>query len=83
MCPVWRPASGISNKRMSAEWKTVTRAINAVGSENRIMAEIKNKWSDVKLEIKKHTSVWMSQSQAHRDNGIFPCQSCKVVQHSD
>ena len=43
-------SSRISNKRKSAEWKTATKAVNAVGLENRTMADIKKKWSEIKLE---------------------------------
>ena len=43
--------------RKLAEWKTVARAVNAVGSENRTMAESKKKWSDVKFKSKKRVKA--------------------------
>ena len=53
-----RLGQGIGNKRKSAKWKPVTRSVNGVGSENRTIEEIKRKWSDVRLEIKKRENPW-------------------------
>lgn len=43
---------GISNKRKRSEWESVCEAINAVGSDKCIQAEVKKKWSDIKVDVK-------------------------------
>ena len=46
-------SAGISNKCKIVEWQHVTAAVNAVSSVPPIMAEIKKKWSDLKVVAKK------------------------------
>lgn len=46
-------SSGITNKKKCVEWQHVTAAVNAVGSTNRTVPEIKKKWSDLKVGAKK------------------------------
>ena len=50
-------SSGVSNKRKRTEWECVCVAVNAVGSEKRTHAELKKKWSDVKMEVKRRTAA--------------------------
>ncbi|MDG2555484.1 SANT/Myb-like DNA-binding domain-containing protein [Vibrio parahaemolyticus] len=45
-------SSGITNKRKATEWHAVATAVSAAGTE-RSVAEIKKKWSDLKVEAKK------------------------------
>lgn len=44
---------GVTNKRKNIDWDKVTSGVNAVGSEQRTISEIKKKWFDVKLNAKK------------------------------
>ncbi len=46
-------AGGITNKRKNAAWEKVTDAVNSVGSEERTVPEIKQKWFDNKVLAKK------------------------------
>ncbi len=50
-------SSGISNKRKRSEWESVCEAVNAVGSEKRTQAEVKKKWSDIKVDIKRRMAA--------------------------
>jgi len=45
-------SSGISNKRKRSGWESVCEAVNAVGSEKRTQAEVKKKWSNIKVNVK-------------------------------
>ncbi|KAK0141104.1 Myb-related transcription factor, partner of profilin [Merluccius polli] len=45
--------AGVTNKRKNATWEKVTTAVNAVGSEERSLSEIKKKWFDIKIRAKK------------------------------
>ena len=42
----------ISSKRKRSGGESVSEAFNAVGSEKRTQAEVKKKWSDIKVEVK-------------------------------
>ena len=44
-------ASDISNKNKRSEWESVCEAVNAVGSEMHTQAEVKKRWSDIKVEV--------------------------------
>ena len=46
-------AEGIANAKKAAEWQHVADAVNNVASEGRTVADIKKKWSDIKVEAKK------------------------------
>ncbi|XP_016341425.1 nuclear apoptosis-inducing factor 1-like isoform X2 [Sinocyclocheilus anshuiensis] len=50
-------SSGINNKRKKNEWDSLADAVNAVGSENRTVNELKKKWSDIKVEVKRRTAA--------------------------
>ncbi|XP_063072725.1 nuclear apoptosis-inducing factor 1-like [Engraulis encrasicolus] len=50
-------SSGVTNSKKAYEWQHVTDAVNAVASQGRTMAEIKKKWSDMKVEAKKSISA--------------------------
>ena len=50
-------SSGISSKRKRSGWENVCQAVNAVGSENRTQAEIKKKWSDIKVDVKQRLAA--------------------------
>ncbi len=49
--------SGISNKRKRSEWESVCEAVNAVGSEKHTQAEVKKKWSDIKVDVKRRMAA--------------------------
>ncbi|XP_059386113.1 nuclear apoptosis-inducing factor 1-like [Carassius carassius] len=48
---------GITNAKKALELQTVADAVNAVASQPRTVAEIKKKWSDIKVEAKKRLSA--------------------------
>ena len=50
-------SSGISNKRKRSGWDSVCEAVNAVGSEKRTQAEVKKKWSDFKVDVKRRLAA--------------------------
>ena len=50
-------STGISSKRKRSEWDSVCEAVNAVGSEERTQPEIKKKWSDVKVDVKRRMAA--------------------------
>ncbi|XP_034150731.1 nuclear apoptosis-inducing factor 1-like [Esox lucius] len=39
------------------EWPSLSDAVNAVGSESRTVNELKKKWSDIKVEVKRRTAA--------------------------
>ena len=47
----------ISNKRKRSGWERVSEAFNAVGSEKRTQAEVKKKWSDIKVDVKRRLAA--------------------------
>jgi len=50
-------SSGISSKRKRSGWESVCKAVNAVGSENRTEVEVKKKWSDIKVDVKRRLAA--------------------------
>ncbi|XP_052464014.1 nuclear apoptosis-inducing factor 1-like [Carassius gibelio] len=50
-------SSGINNKRKKYEWESLAEAVNAVGSESRTVNELKKKWSDIKVDVKRRTAA--------------------------
>lgn len=46
-------SSGVTNKRKCCQWQQVVTAVNSVSGTERTMAEVKKKWSDLKVEAKK------------------------------
>nr|XP_008279744.1 PREDICTED: nuclear apoptosis-inducing factor 1-like [Stegastes partitus] len=51
-----------------SEWESVCEAVNAVGSEQRTLTEVKKKWSDIKVDVKTRTIV-QRQSVAKTGGG--------------
>ncbi|XP_035813267.1 t-SNARE domain-containing protein 1-like [Amphiprion ocellaris] len=49
-------SSGITNKRKGTEWQHVVTSVNSVSSTERTVAEVKKKWSDLKVEAKKRVT---------------------------
>ena len=47
----------ISSKRKRNGWESVSEAFNAVGSEKRTQAEVKKKWSDIKVDVKQRLAA--------------------------
>ena len=45
-------SSDISNKRKRSGWERLCEAVNAVGLEKSTQAEVKKKWSDIKVNVK-------------------------------
>ncbi|XP_067245457.1 nuclear apoptosis-inducing factor 1-like [Chanodichthys erythropterus] len=50
-------SSGINNKRKKYEWESLADAVNAVGSESRTVNDLKKKWSDIKVDVKRRTAA--------------------------
>ena len=50
-------SSGISSKCKRSGWESVCEAVNAVVSEKRTQAEVKQKWSDMKQRLAAHIVV--------------------------
>ncbi|XP_017288266.1 nuclear apoptosis-inducing factor 1-like [Kryptolebias marmoratus] len=50
-------SSGVTAKCKRSEWDSVCEAVNAVGSEQRTPAELKKKWSDIKVDVKRRTAA--------------------------
>ncbi|XP_061582062.1 myb-related transcription factor, partner of profilin-like [Cololabis saira] len=50
-------SSGINTKRKKGEWDLLAASVNAVGSEHRSTQEIKKKWSDIKVEVKRRAAA--------------------------
>ena len=50
-------STGINAKQKRSEWERVCEAVNAVGSQQRTHSEIKKKWSDLKVEVKRRVSA--------------------------
>uniref|UniRef100_A0A8C5CRZ1 Myb/SANT-like DNA-binding domain-containing protein n=1 Tax=Gadus morhua TaxID=8049 RepID=A0A8C5CRZ1_GADMO len=50
-------STGMNAKQKRSEWERVCEAVNAVGSQQRTHSEIKKKWSDLKVEVKRRVSA--------------------------
>ncbi|XP_062386939.1 t-SNARE domain-containing protein 1-like [Sardina pilchardus] len=50
-------SSGITNAKKTCEWEHVAHAVNAAASQGRTIAEIKKKWSDIKVDAKKRIAA--------------------------
>uniref|UniRef100_A0A8C5C235 Myb/SANT-like DNA-binding domain-containing protein n=1 Tax=Gadus morhua TaxID=8049 RepID=A0A8C5C235_GADMO len=50
-------STGTNAKQKRSEWERVCEAVNAVGSQQRTHSEIKKKWSDLKVEVKRRVSA--------------------------
>jgi len=47
----------ISSKHKRSGWESVSEAFNAVGSEKRTQAEVKKKWFDIKVDVKRRLAA--------------------------
>jgi len=47
----------ISSKRKRSGLEGVSEAFNAVGSEKRTQAEVKKKWSDIQVDVKRRLAA--------------------------
>lgn len=50
-------SSGITRSRKTSEWESVCRAVNAAGSEQRTVPQVKKKWSDMKVQVKRKVAA--------------------------
>ena len=50
-------SSGISTKTKNLAWEKVAKSVNDVGAESRTVADIKKKWSDIKVDVKTKVSA--------------------------
>ena len=46
-------STGVTNKKEQLSWQFVAAAVNEVSSTPRSVSEVKNKWSDIKVDAKK------------------------------
>ena len=47
----------IGSKRKRSGWESVCKDVNAVGSEKRTQAEVKKKWSNIKVDVKRRLAA--------------------------
>ena len=69
-------SSGVSSKRKKTGWESVCQAVNAVGSETRTQAEVKKKWSDIKVDVKRRLAAHrrsVVQTGGGQEKGGPPC----------
>ncbi|KAK0146659.1 t-SNARE domain-containing protein 1 [Merluccius polli] len=50
-------SSGISTKTKKLAWEKVAKSVNDVGAESQTVADIKKKWSDIKVDVKRKVSA--------------------------
>ena len=50
-------SSGISTKTKKLAWEKVAKSVNEVGAESRTVADIKKKWLDIKVDVKRKVSA--------------------------
>ncbi len=65
--------TGITNKKKQTEWQQVAAAVNAVSHTERTVAELKKKWSDIKVHI------FIPSRTAHVCNLMPKCYWSKTV----
>ena len=53
-------------------WQHVADAVNAAGSEGWTLSEIKNKWSDIKVESKRCKALCLCHGRGKGDTGAQP-----------
>lgn len=56
-------SSGISAKTKRIAWENIAKSVNDVGSENRSTADVKKKWSDIKVDVKRRVAAHHTSSQ--------------------
>ncbi|XP_039608474.1 nuclear apoptosis-inducing factor 1-like [Polypterus senegalus] len=49
--------SGISNKTKVMEWHSVAAAVKSAGAEDRTVSQLKKKWSDIKVAVKRRVAA--------------------------
>ena len=66
----------ISSKHKRSGWESVSEAFNAVGSEKRTQAEVKKKWSNIKVDVERrlaaHRRSVAKTSGGDRRRGAHP-----------
>ena len=50
-------STGVTNCKKACAWQHVADAVNVVASQGCTMAEIKKKWSDIKVDAKKRIAA--------------------------
>ncbi|CAM4657939.1 unnamed protein product [Leuciscus chuanchicus] len=60
--------SGIKGAHKNKIWTQITSSVNSVGVEKRTPAEVKKKWSDIKIATKRHVSA-LKRSQSQTGGG--------------
>ena len=61
----------ISSKRKRSGWESVSEAFNAVGSEKRTQAEVKKKWSEIKVDGKRRLAAHRRSVAKTGGGGLF------------
>ncbi|XDV33494.1 hypothetical protein PO909_003891 [Leuciscus waleckii] len=60
--------SGIKGAHKNKIWNQITSSVNSVGVEKRTPAEVKKKWSDIKIATKRRVSA-LKRSQSQTGGG--------------
>ena len=60
--------NNVSNKKKQEIWEEVTRAVNAVGTANRTVSEVKDKWKNLHSTAKK-SSLNSRENQRRLEEG--------------
>ena len=55
--------NNITNKKKQEVWEEITRAVNAVGTANRTVTEVKDKWKNLHSTAKKEFSEFKRESR--------------------
>ena len=55
--------NNITNKKKQQVWEEITRAVNAVGTANRTVSEVKDKWKNLHSTAKKEFSEFKRESR--------------------
>uniref|UniRef100_A0A0E9XUR7 Myb/SANT-like DNA-binding domain-containing protein n=1 Tax=Anguilla anguilla TaxID=7936 RepID=A0A0E9XUR7_ANGAN len=53
--------SGLTNKAKQVAWECVAAAVNEVGQQDITVADLKKKWSDLKLQGEKNSHSFIEQ----------------------
>ena len=55
--------NNVTNKKKQEIWEEITRAVNAVGTANRSVSEVKDKWKNLHSTAKKEFSEFKRESK--------------------
>ena len=55
--------NNVTNKKKQEIWEEITRAVNAVGTANRTVSEVKDKWKNFHSTAKKEFSEFKRESK--------------------